>query len=64
MNWKTAMYLDMMDAQSSVPARKAEHDRTVRTLKDLIAHARERGDADMERLFRQCLAKLEEGYDL
>ena len=63
MNWKTAMYLDMIDAQS-VPTRKAEHDRTVQTLKDLIAHARERGDADMERLFRQCLAKLEEGYDL
>ena len=63
MNWKTAMYLDTIDAQS-VPTRKAEHDRTVRTLKGLIAHARERGDADMERLFRQCLAKLESGYDL
>lgn len=64
MNWKTAMYLDTIDAQS-VPTRKAEHDRTVRTLKDLITHAQERGDADMESLFRQCLATYEKaGYDL
>ena len=62
--WKPNMYLDMMDAQSSAPARKAEHDRTVRTLIDLIAHAREKGDADMEDFFKQCLAKLETGYDL
>lgn len=62
-NWKTSMYLDLMDAQSA-PARKAEHDRTAETLKDLIAHAQERGDEDMEALFRRCLAKLESGYDL
>lgn len=62
--WKTSMYLDLMEAQSSAPARKAEHDRTAETLKDLIACARERGDADMEDFFKRCLAKLESGYDL
>lgn len=61
MNWKTSMYLDLWNALS---LKQPEHDRTVRTLKGLIAHAQERGDADMERLFRQCLAKLESGYDL
>lgn len=65
MNWKTAMYLDMMDAQSSAPARKAEHDRTAETLKDLIALAHEKGDAGMEDFFKRCLDKYErEAWDL
>ena len=60
MNWQTAMNLDLIESQ----ARLAEHDRTVQTLKDLLARAKERGDADMVDLFQRCLEKLGEGYDL
>ena len=56
MNWKTAMYLDLWNALSP---RRSEHDRTVRTLQDLIVSDPARAD-----LYRGCLAKLEEGYDL
>ena len=55
MNWETCMYLDLMAAQS----RLAEHIRTVQTLEDLIQ--RDPAHAD---LYRDCLSKLGEGYDL
>lgn len=55
MNWKTTMNLDLIEAQ----ARLAEHDRTVRTLEDLIKHDPDRAD-----LYRRCLVRLEGGYDL
>jgi hypothetical protein len=49
------MYLDLMAAQS----RLAEHIRTIRTLEDLIQH-----DPGHAELYRGCLEKLGEGYDL
>ena len=57
MNWKTAMYIDLWTAQGA--GRQGEHDRAVRTLEDLIIHQPKYAE-----LWRRCLAKLEEGYDL
>lgn len=58
MNWKTAMYLDLIAAQ----ARRAEHDHIVRTLEDLIAGAR---GTDLEAFWRRCLTTYErEAWDL
>lgn len=57
MNWKTAMYLDLWTQGKA--GRQEEHDRAVRTLEDLIIH-----QPKYSELWRRCLAKLEEGYDL
>lgn len=54
-NWKTAMYLGLISAQS----RLTEHIHTVRTLRDLIQYDPDRAD-----LYRDCLERLREGYDL
>ena len=55
----TLSYVEQMAAQATAANHQAEHDRTVRTLEDLIEHDPDRAD-----LYRGCLAKLEGGYDL
>jgi hypothetical protein len=55
MNWKTAMYLDLMEAQFNT----AEHDRTIQTLESLV-----KSDPEHAELWRGCLEKIRAGYDL
>lgn len=55
----TLSHVEQMAAQASAANRQAEHDKTVRTLEDLIKHDPDRAD-----LYRRCLVRLEGGYDL
>lgn len=58
MNWKTAMNLDLINAQAA-----QEHQRTVNTLKSLIQH--NSGNKAMKAHFSKCLSLYEKaGYDL
>jgi hypothetical protein len=60
MNWKTVMWLSIWTAMDDPAIRRKEHDRTVRTLEDLIEH-----DTPRKAFWRRCLALYEsEALDL
>ena len=57
MNWKTAMNLDLINAQAA-----QEHQRTANTLKSLISNSDSKA---MKDFFSNCLSLYEKaGYDL
>lgn len=60
MNWQTAMNLDLIESQANAANRQAEHDKTVRTLKDLIDR-----DAPRRAFWQGVLVKYQEkAWDL
>ncbi len=63
MNWKTAMYQSIIEAQSMLS--KADHQHTVETLENLIGKEYWSGNEEMENYYRDTLETYEKAaYDL
>lgn len=63
MNWKTELYQSEIEAQTEFS--KADHAHTIETLENLICHAYQTQNTDMERFYRATLETYEKAaYDL
>lgn len=62
--WKAQMYLDLIKAQAESQHRITLHNQAVNTLTALVRQTHAEGKISLESLYRGCLSKLREGYDL